>query len=87
MSEKRTPSISLRIATASGKKVKLELYDAALWSGKNGLPMKSQLKGKYRIRVDRKWFIMDPNGGRYQFATLWEFRDKFFNSLKRMLND
>jgi len=71
----------------NGRKIKIELFDAVLWCGKNGVPPRKELENRFRIRVSGKWITLNPEAGRYQFLTLWEFRDKFFHSLKRMIEE
>jgi hypothetical protein len=84
MSENREPSVSIRIAQRKGRKVLVELFDAVLWNDKKDVPPRIKLENRFRIRVNKKWFSPDPEGGRYQFMTIWQFRDKFFQSLKKM---
>ena len=84
MSERRTPFLSVQVVHKNGQKVRVELFEAVLWGGKKGLPPRSELENKYRLRVDGKWFSSKSGGGRYQFVTFWQFRDKFFQALKKM---
>lgn len=86
MSERRKPQLSMRLASKNGRKVKVELFDAALWGDKKNLRAR-KLDGKYRVRVNGKWFSPDDEGGRYQFMTIWGFRDKFFEALKNMIEE
>lgn len=85
MSERRTPEVSIRLIGATGRRIKIEIYKAVLWKGKKDLPPRHQLEGRYRIRVNGRWFAPEPDVGRYQFMTIWEFRDKFFQALKNMI--
>jgi len=84
MAERREPSVSIRITQRRGRKVLVELFDAVLWTDKKGIATRNKLESRFRIRVNGKWFSPDPEGGRYQFMTISEFRDKFFESLRKM---
>ena len=77
MSEKRKAALRITVKDATGKLVKIELFEAALWDPAS--------TGLYRIRIAGKWRM--AGGSQYDFYSFEEFTEVLNKSLTKLIGE